>query len=154
MKKYIIIPLILVALVGGFWIYNSNRPHASFSRNWDTISQDFEIVNEYAMTKFPDEKGYIQFSDLNDSDDENINNSLSAVNDYLKYLDNGHTVQIVDKGNAFEYTCMERHQYILVHIIDNEKETLKYYKKLKLSGRKYIIDKLGNGWYLVFIHFI
>ncbi|MCM1506923.1 MAG: hypothetical protein NC177_07285 [Ruminococcus flavefaciens] len=155
MKKYIIILLIVVALVGGFLIFNSNRPHASFSRNWDTISQDFEIIDKYAMTKFPDEKNYIEFSELNDSDDENINNSLSAVNDYLnKHFDNGSYIQIVNKGNAFEYTCMGRHQYILVHIIDNEKETLKYYKKLELFGRKYIIDKLGDGWYLVFIHFI
>ena len=107
------------------------------------------------MTKFPDEKNYIEFSDLNDSNDQNINNSLSAVSDYLKkHFDNGHTIQIVNKGNAFEYTFMERHQYILVHIVDDEKKTLKYYKKLELYGKKYIIDKLGNGWYLVFQHHI
>lgn len=155
MKKYITIPLILIALVGGFLIFNSNRPHASFSRNWHTISQDFEVINEYAMTIFPDGKNYIEFSDLADSNDQNINNSLSAVQDYLKkYFDKGHYIQIVDKGNAFEYTCMERHQYILVHITDNEKETLRYYKKLELYGRKYRIDKLGDGWYLVFQHHI
>lgn len=155
MKRYIIIMLIFVGLVGGFWIFNSNRPHAGFSENWNTISQDFEIIDKYAMTKFTDEKNYIEFSDLDDSDDQNINNSLSAVRDYLKkYFDNGSYIQIRNRGNAFEYTCMERYQYILVHIIDDEKKTLKYYKKLELSGKKYTIDKLDDGWYLVFQHHI
>lgn len=155
MKRYIIIMLIFVGLVGGFLIFDSNRPHAGFSENWNTISQDFETINTYAMTKFPDEKNYIEFSDLNDSNDPNINNSLSAVQDYLKkYFDNGSYIEVVDKGNAFEYTCMERYQYILVHIIDDEKKTLKHYKKLELYGQKYRIDKLGDGWYLIFQHHI
>lgn len=154
-KKYIIIPLIFVAFVVGFLIFDSNCMHADFSENWDIIAEQFEIVNDYAMTKFPNGTNYIQFSDLNDSDDQNINNALSAVREYLKkYFDNGSYIQIVDMGDSFEYTCRERHQYILVHINSNEKETLKYYKKLELYGTKYIIDKLCNGWYLVFQHHI
>lgn len=156
MKKYIIISLTFIAFVVGFLIFDSNRPHTDFSENWNTIAEQFEIVNDYAMTKFPNERNYIQLSDLSDSNDENINNALSAVQEYCvtHHFDNGSYIQVVDKGDAIEYTCMERHQYILVHINDNEKETLKYYKKLELYGTKYIIDKLNNGWYLVFQHHI
>ncbi|MCM1314027.1 MAG: hypothetical protein NC040_06500 [Muribaculaceae bacterium] len=154
-KKHIVIPLILVAFVVGFLIFDSNRPHAGFSRNWDIIAEQFEIVNDYAMAKFPNERNYIELSDLDDTNDENINNALSAIREYLnKYFDNGSYIQVVDKGDAVEYTCMERHQYILVHINSNEKKVLKYYRKLKLSRTKYIIDKLGNDWYLVFQHHI
>ena len=154
-KKYIIIPLIFVAFVVGVLIIDSIHMHSSFSRNWDTISEQFEIVNDYAMTKFPAERNYIEFSDLDDTQDDNINNALSAVREYLnKYFDNGSYIQIADRGDYLEYTCMERYQYILVHINSNEKKVLKYYKKLELYGTKYIIDKLGNGWYLVFQHHI
>ncbi|MDE5558007.1 MAG: hypothetical protein K2J32_10035 [Ruminococcus sp.] len=151
-KKYIIITLIFVAFVVGFLIFDSNRPHTDFSENWDIIAEQFEIVNDYAMTKFSNERNYIQLSDLNDSDDENINNALSAVQEYFKtqHFDFGHDIQVADNDDALEYSHMERHKYILVHINSNEKETLKYYKKLDLYGSKYSIDKLGNGWYLVF----
>ena len=152
-KKYIIIPLIFVAFVVGFLIFDSNRPHAQFSENWDTISEQFEIVNNYAMKKLKAERNYyIQLSDLDDTNDDNINNALSAVQEYFRtqYFDVGHSIQIANKGDAIEYSHMERHKHILVHINSNEKETLKYYKKLKLSNTKYSIDKLGNGWYLVF----
>ena len=102
-KKYIIIPLILVAFVTGFLIFNLNRMHSSFSRNWNTISEQFEIVNDYAMTKFPAERNYIQFSDLDDTNDDNINNALSAVREYLyKYFDNGSYIQISDRGDYFD----------------------------------------------------
>ncbi|MDE6425150.1 MAG: hypothetical protein K2K89_03305, partial [Ruminococcus sp.] len=138
-KKYIIILLIFVAFVVGVLIIDSIHMHSSFSRNWDTISEQFEIVNDYAMTKFPVEGNYIQLSDLDDTNDQNINNALSDVREYLdKYFDNGSYIQIVDKGDALEYSQLERHQYILVHINSNEKKILKYYKKLELYGDKYI----------------
>ena len=155
-KKYIIITLIFVAFVGGFLIFDSNHMHADFSENWDIIAEQFEIVNDYAMTKFPGERNYIELSDLDDTNDENINNALSAVREYCvtHHFDNGSYIQVVDKGNALEYTCMERYQYILVHINSNEKKVLRYYKSIGLHGKKYRIDKLGNGWYLVFQHHI
>ena len=139
-KKNIIIPLMLVAFVVGVLIIDSIHMHSSFSRNWDTISEQFEIVNDYAMTKFPAERNYIQLSDLDDTNDDNINNALSAVREYL--------------NNYFEYTCMERYQYILIHIKDNKKQSLKFSKKFDFFINKYIIDKLGDGWYLVFQHHI
>lgn len=154
-KKYLIIPVVFIVFVAVFLIFISNRPHTSFSEKWNTISQDFETINNYAMTKFSDDRSYIQLSDLADSNDENINSSLSAVQEYFKnYFDGGSYIQIVDKGDFFEYTCMERHQYILVHINDNKKETIEYYKNLRLYNEKYIIDKLNDDWYLIFQHHI
>lgn len=154
-KKYIIIPLILVAFVVGVLIVDSHHMHAAFSRNWDIIAEEFEVVNDYAMTKFTNEIHYIQLSDLDDSNDQNINNAMSAIREYLnKYFDNGSYIQVINRSDYIEYTCMERYQYILVHINSNEKKVLKYYKKLDLYGTKYIIDKLGDGWYLVFQHHI
>lgn len=136
-------------------IFISNRPHALFSEKWDSISQDFEMINNYAMTKFPNDRNYIELSDIADSNDEKINRSLLAVQEYLKnYFDGGDNIQVVDKGNAVEYVCTERYQYILVHINGNQEETLKYYRDLRLYGEKYIIDKLNDGWYLVFQHHI
>ena len=154
-KKYIIIPLMLVAFVVGVLILDSIHMHSSFSRNWNTISEQFEIVNDYAMTKFPAERNYIQLSDLDDTNDDNINNALSAVREYLnKYFDNGSYIQIDDRGDYLEYTCMERYQYILIHIKDNKKQFLKFSKKFDFFINKYTIDKLGDGWYLVFQHHI
>ena len=155
-KKYIIIPLILVAFVVGLLIFDSNRMHADFSRNWDIIAEQFEIVNDYAMTKFPVEGNYIELSDLDDTNDDNINNALSAVREYCvtHHFDDGSYIQIVDKGDALEYSHLERHKYILVHINSKEKKVLRYYRKLRLYGTKYRIDKLGDGWYLVFQHHI
>ncbi|MDE6034620.1 MAG: hypothetical protein K2G36_01740 [Ruminococcus sp.] len=153
-KKYIIIPLMLVAFVVGVLIIDSIHMHSAFSRNWDTILEQFEIVNDYAMKKFQAEGNYyIQLSDLDDTNDDNINNALSAVQEYFNthYFDVGHDIQISNKGDSIEYSHMERHKHILVHINSNEKDTLKYYKKLKLCGGKYSIDKLGDGWYFVFL---
>lgn len=150
-SKYIIIILTILILIIMLLIYLIS-PKSTFAKHWDSISSDFEIVNNYVLSyEFPENKQFIQLSDLYSSDNTELNDAVSKVQAYLKDVDfdGGNDPYILYNENQIKYTYWERSQYILIYVIKDKNKALQHYK-----DKKYFIDKLGNGWYLAYQHHI
>lgn len=151
--KYIIIVLTILILVIMLFFYLIS-PKSYFAKHWDNISSDFEIVNDYVLSNdyvLFEDKIFIHLSDLYNSDNAELYESVSKVQAYLKDVnfDGGSDPEIIYNENEIKYTYWERSQYILIYVIKDKNKALQHYK-----DKKYTIDKLGNGWYLAFQHHI
>ena len=144
---YIIVATFITIV--GIYIYSNITYSTNFSRNWDSIKDDFYVVNELAIEYF--EKNEVNRIDVYEykkiltSEQREVFERASK--NYSKYNDykNGIT-KIENKDGIISYYDWEGNGY-LERIVYSKLSKREIKKVLNKGERHYVIEALGNDWY-------
>ncbi|MBP3597755.1 MAG: hypothetical protein J6J60_10260 [Clostridia bacterium] len=140
--------------IGSWYVYSENTYSTEMAKNWDSIKDDFEMINSIVIEYF--ENNEIHTIDMYEFkkklDKQQIAAFENIENYYLKYGDYGGKITNIEFNNGIiEYFDWENYGYLekIIYTTYSKFELKKIYNK---GERQYVIEELGNNCYYLDEH--
>lgn len=140
--------------IGSWYVYSENTYSTELAKNWDSIKDDFEMINSIVIEYF--ENNEIHKIDMYEFkkklDKQQIAAFENIENYYLKYGDYGGKITNIEFNNGIiEYFDWENYGYLekIIYTTYSKFELKKIYNK---GERQYVIEELGNNYYYLDEH--
>ena len=140
--------------IGSWYVYSENTYSTEMAKNWDSIKDDFEMINSIVIEYF--ENNEIHTIDMYEFkkklDKQQIAAFENIENYYLKYGDYGGKITNIEFNNGIiEYFDWENYGYLekIIYTTYSKFELKKIYNK---GERHYVIEELGNNCYYLDEH--